>query len=236
VYVSAVRDGDFIEITVADTGMGIRKEDIPKLFQTFTQLESVYTKEYEGTGLGLALTKQLVELHGGRIWLKSEFGTGSRFSFTIPLTQLVSKEPPAIRSNTVPGNGTTVLLIEDEPLTLAAMEMALQGRGYRVLMAGSGEEGIEMARRDAPDMIVLDLIMSGMNGFDVADRLRNEDAASNPPILVLTSMDLSAADRERLAGKVWRITEKGSLSTHEFIGLVESAVSQGTAIDHRGKP
>ena len=84
VDVSAVRDGDFIEITVADTGMGIREEDIPKLFQTFTQLESVYTKGFEGTGLGLALTRQLVELHGGRIWVKSEFGTGSRFSFTIP--------------------------------------------------------------------------------------------------------------------------------------------------------
>jgi signal transduction histidine kinase len=87
VSVSALRDGDFIEITVADTGRGIREEDIPKLFQEFTQLESAYTKEVEGTGLGLALSRRLVELHGGRIWVKSEYGTGSRFSFTIPLTQ-----------------------------------------------------------------------------------------------------------------------------------------------------
>jgi CheY-like chemotaxis protein len=74
-------------------------------------------------------------------------------------------------------------------------------------------------------MIVLDLIMSGMTGFDVADRLKNDNAASNAPILVLTSMDLSVADRERLAGKVWRIAEKGSLATQELISLVESAVS-----------
>ena len=87
--VSAVRDGEFIEITVADTGLGVKEEDIPKLFQPFTQLESVYTKQYEGTGLGLALTRQLVELHGGRVWVKSEFGTGSRFSFTIPLDREV---------------------------------------------------------------------------------------------------------------------------------------------------
>ena len=92
VDVSALRDGDFIEITVADTGIGIREEDIRKLFHPFTQLESVYTKEYEGTGLGLALNRHLVELHGGRIWVSSEFGAGSRFSFTIPLTQAATKE------------------------------------------------------------------------------------------------------------------------------------------------
>jgi signal transduction histidine kinase len=84
VNVSAVRAGDSIEITVADSGMGIKQDNIPKLFQAFTQLESVYTKEYEGTGLGLALNRQLVELHGGKIWVESEIGAGSRFSFSIP--------------------------------------------------------------------------------------------------------------------------------------------------------
>jgi PAS domain S-box-containing protein len=91
VNVSTVRAGDVVEISVADTGIGIREEDLPKLFQAFTQLESVYTKEYEGTGLGLALTRELVELHGGRIGVKSEFGKGSRFSFTIPLSQDADK-------------------------------------------------------------------------------------------------------------------------------------------------
>jgi CheY-like chemotaxis protein/nitrogen-specific signal transduction histidine kinase len=224
VDVGAVRDGDFIEITVVDTGMGIRGEDIPKLFQAFTQLESVYTKGFEGTGLGLALTRHLVELHGGRIWVKSEFGAGSRFSFTIPLTQAASKEPHANRPDTVPGSGNTVLMIEDDPLSLAALENILLRKGYRALRASNGKEGVEMAQRNAPDLIVLDLVMPGMNGFDVADRLRNENAAANVPILVLTSMDLSAADRARLEGKVWRIEGKGSLSTHEFLSLVESAV------------
>ena len=85
VDVNAVRNGDFIEITVADSGIGIRDEDLPKLFHPFTQLESVYTKEYEGTGLGLVLNRDLVELHGGRVWVESWFGAGSRFSFSIPL-------------------------------------------------------------------------------------------------------------------------------------------------------
>ena len=83
-----------------------------------------------------------------------------------------------------------------------------------------------MALRDSPDLIVLDLVMPGMNGFDVADRLGDGNASAKVPILVLTSMDLSAADRARLAGKVWRIEGKGSLSTHEFLSLVESAVGQ----------
>ncbi len=87
VSVSARRDGDFIEIAVADSGIGIKEEDLSKLFQTFTQLESGYTKEFEGTGLGLALTRQLVELHGGSIWVESEIGKGSKFMFVIPIRQ-----------------------------------------------------------------------------------------------------------------------------------------------------
>ncbi len=87
VKVSAVKAQNYIEIAVEDSGIGIKEEDIHKLFHPFTQLESVYTKEYEGTGLGLALNRQLVELHGGRVWVSSEFGKGSRFSFTIPISQ-----------------------------------------------------------------------------------------------------------------------------------------------------
>ena len=83
---------DFIEITVADTGIGIKAEDLPKLFQAFTQLESAFTKEFQGTGLGLSLTRKLVELHGGRIWVESEYGKGSRFMFTLPLRTTYDKE------------------------------------------------------------------------------------------------------------------------------------------------
>jgi len=80
-------DGDFIEISVADTGIGIKPGDIAKLFQPFSQLGSASTKKYEGTGLGLALTKRLVELHGGRIWVESDPGKGSRFTFILPVKQ-----------------------------------------------------------------------------------------------------------------------------------------------------
>lgn len=111
-------------------------------------------------------------------------------------------------------------MIEDNTLTLDALENALPHKGYRALRASNGTQGVEMAQRDLPGLIVLDLVMPGMNGSDVADRLLNENAAA----LVLTSMDLSAFDRARLARKVWRIEGKGTLSTHESSSLVERAV------------
>jgi CheY-like chemotaxis protein len=226
VSISARRDGDFIEITMADSGIGIRDEDIPKLFQPFTQLESVFTKEYEGTGLGLALTRQLVELHGGRIWVKSTFGTGSRFSFTIPQKHLFNDVPSVNRATNDRSSGKTVLLIEDNPLTLSSIEMALKNKGYHTLRANNGEEGLRIARLNLPDLIVLDLVMPGMNGFDVAKQIQSEDAIAYVPVLVLTAMDLSPADRARLKKKVWHIAEKGGLSTKEFINLVEEVVGK----------
>jgi len=84
---SLTTNRDFVEISVEDTGIGIKTEDMDKLFGEFSQIESPYTKKYKGTGLGLALTKRLVELHGGRIWAESEFGKGSRFTFVIPIRQ-----------------------------------------------------------------------------------------------------------------------------------------------------
>jgi len=224
VHLSAVRDGDFIEISVVDTGIGIREEDLSRLFQAFTQLESVYTKGFEGTGLGLALTRQLVELHGGRIWMESEFGNGSRFSFTIPLTQNAVKVDPAHRPEAVSNRGNTVLVIENDPLTLSALKIALQSKGYQVLRTSNGANGIAIAVSNKPDLIILDLMMPGVSGFDVADHLHNDDSTAATPILVLTAMDLSADDRERLSKKVWHIADKGSLSTHDLLSLVESAI------------
>jgi PAS domain S-box-containing protein len=96
VTLTASKEDDAVRICVADTGIGIKPEDMAKLFSEFTQLESTYTKKYEGTGLGLALTKKLVELHGGRIWVESEEGKGSRFFFTLPCRpELFSEDVPA---------------------------------------------------------------------------------------------------------------------------------------------
>ena len=116
--------------------------------------------------------------------------------------------------------GSTVLLIENDPLTQASLKYAIESRGYTVLRASNGVDGIEMARCGSPDLIILDLMMPGINGFDVANHLHDENIAPEIPILVLTAMDLNSGDRDRLADKVWRIAEKGSLSTADLTGLV----------------
>jgi len=218
---------DCIEISVTDTGIGIKAEDLPKLFKEFTQLESPYTKEYEGTGLGLALTKKLVELHGGTIEVTSEIDKGSRFFFTLPLGTVQGARPdtsPADAGRGLPF-GNRVLLIEDDPRTMAVMESALVAKGYCVLKAEDGRQGIEVAQREAPDLILLDLMMPGMSGFDVAEQLGAGERTRAVPIIVMTAMPLSASCKERLhRAVVWHIAEKGALSMAEFTDMVGKAV------------
>ena len=221
---SIVSRADSIEIAVEDTGIGIRPEDIPKLFKEFTQLESAYTKQHEGTGLGLALTKRLVELHGGTIWVESEFGKGSRFSFTIPVRQLEKKEiaPPRERKAGIAVTGKRhAIVIDDDPMTLEIVEAALTAEGYTLTRATSGKDGIDAARKEQPDLIVLDLMMPGMSGFEVIDVLKADEKTASAPVVVLTAMDLSAEDKKRLMGRVEYIAEKGRLTKEGFVEQIK---------------
>ena len=220
-------DTDLIEISVADTGIGIKPEDIPKLFTEFTQLESTYTKQYEGTGLGLALTKRLVELHGGRIWVESEFGKGSRFTFTLLVKQAPLPKPAAKDERTVerkPAYGKRALIVDDDPRTLGLMREALMLEGYIVFTAAEGKAGVMTAKQEAPDFIVLDLLMPGMSGFEVVDLLRSGAKTASIPIIVLTGMNLSSEDKKRLDGRVRCILEKGKIRKDKFAAMVRKAV------------
>jgi len=214
-------DGNFIEITVEDTGIGIKPEDMPRLFKEFSQLESPYEKKYEGTGLGLALTKRLVELHGGTIWAESEWGKGSKFKVVIPVKQAVKTAPADSAECKETLRGRSALIIDDDLRAIQIMEDALRVEGVVVVKASNGREGIEAAKRQPPDFIVLDLMMPGMSGFEAAEILHSTDKTSSIPIIILTAMSLSQADKLRLKGKVQYVEEKGALSRERFIAEVK---------------
>lgn len=225
ITIAARRKGELMEISVSDTGIGIRSEDLPRLFHEFSQLESAYTKEHEGTGLGLALTRRLVELHGGTIRVESEVGSGSTFSFLIPLTQSISVQPPKFIAsvNESPGE-CRVLLVEDDRQSLNIMATALTSAGFSVITAADGNEGVEAARSFMPDLMVLDLMMPGLNGFKVIEIMGGDAAMKAIPILVLTSMTLTDSERNRLGPQVKMVAEKGTLSREEFTDIVRSVL------------
>ncbi|MBZ0156756.1 MAG: response regulator [Alphaproteobacteria bacterium] len=216
----------FVEIAVEDSGIGIRQEDLPKLFKEFSQLESPYAKKYEGTGLGLALTRRLVELHGGKIGVESEPGKGSRFTFTLPVRQgqYTGSAAPEGDHAGCPVPGETVLIIDDDPKVHEIMESALRAEGFRVISALGGREGLAIAAREVPGLIVLDLLMTGMNGFEVLKELRAAPQTASTPVVVLTSLQLAGKDRERLNGQVLSIEEKGGLTRERFIAGVKKAM------------
>jgi signal transduction histidine kinase/DNA-binding response OmpR family regulator len=164
-------NGDFVEIAVTDTGIGIKAEDLGRLFEEFTQLEGSLDKPHQGTGLGLALTKRLVELHGGAITVASPGeGQGSTFTVTLPL------QPPRTQGR--------VLLVEEDTQLGAQIAVTLQKAGFGVDLVGDGEAALAQAEHIPPDMVILDLALTGLPGVEVLRRFHAE-GFPHLPILVL---------------------------------------------------
>ncbi|MEW6132502.1 MAG: response regulator [Pseudomonadota bacterium] len=345
--------GHYLEICVSDTGPGISPEDQKRLFQSFVQLDSGLARQYEGTGLGLALVKRLAELHGGAVSVDSAPGKGTRFSVWLPyrdasaeapedaqppsggeaalqqgsLVLIVEDDPYAARlishqlqeagmsSVTVPtgeaalsrlekaprpdlitldillpgmdgwellaelkrrsGLGDIpvviisivadrekglslgaagvlqkpftrkdlassllamdlghadgpikVLAIDDDPSVLALIRSHLEDKPIEIQCARNGMQGLEMARATPPDLIILDLMMPGMDGFEVAEALRRDEITAQIPILVLTAKLLTSEDRARLNGQVERIMQKSDFNHGSFIMEVHRALAR----------
>lgn len=171
---------------VIDTGVGISTEDQGMLFQAFTQVDTSKARAHEGTGLGLALTKRLVELHGGEIWVDSTLGEGSTFSFTLPLQQHVASSPAPMPANlpSSPDN-RTILVAEDNEQAAHLLGIYLMEAGYRVEYARDGEEAIARASEIKPFAITLDIMLPKKDGWQVLKALKaNPDLQSIPVIIV----------------------------------------------------
>ncbi len=343
---SAIRNlQSTIEISVADSGIGIKPEDQERVFGEFEQLDSTYARQQQGTGLGLALTRRLVELHGGGIWVESEGeGKGSTFTFVIPIealeregevstgpeeplpsridvddsrplvlvveddlqaSELIShylseagygvahafdgeqaiqmarelrpyaitldiilpkkdgwevlaelkslpevKDIPVVIVSTIekrpfglnlgaveyfvkPVNkeqlikavrkieAVTVLVVDDEPQTVELLTDMLQTEGFTVLQAYGGQQGVDLAIEKHPDLIILDLMMPKVSGFDVVEQLRAHSEAMEIPIMIYTSKDLTAEDRQRLNSHVQAIASKSASGKEDLLQALE---------------
>jgi PAS domain S-box-containing protein len=196
---SATQAGDGtgqIQISVWDTGIGIAAEDLQRIFLEFEQLDSTYARQQQGTGLGLALSRRLVEAHGGRITVESAVGQGSTFTFALPVVLgSVRTESPQLSSVRLqkqrPG-GALVLVVEDDRTARELLSHYLVEQGYSVAHAGTAAEALETARRLRPAAISLDLVLPDEHGLQLLARLRADPATKEIPVVVVSMVD----DRE----------------------------------------
>jgi len=205
--VQAHAEESLMRFSVTDTGIGISPEDLSKLFQPFVQLDGGLSRHHEGSGLGLALSKKMIEMHNGSIEVQSEPGKGSRFSFALPWNPTIQSQNSRDLFET--GSETydinlgklsrvreKILIAEDHETNVLATRDYLESRGYQVFIARNGNEVLTKVVEVNPDLILMDIQMPEMNGFDVTRRLRADPRFATLPIIALTAFAMRG-DRER---------------------------------------
>jgi len=225
VDVRASIQGQDLVVTVADTGVGVAAEDRQRIFNSFQQ-GTRPSEQAEGTGLGLTLSKRIVELHGGRIWLESEVGRGSAFGFALPAGSDESALTLGIEAATDAGSITeptmgprpTVVVVEDDRRSFDLLRAHLEAAGVRVVGARDGEEGLDTVRRLSPAGVILDILLPGIDGWEVLAQLKADLRTAPIPVIVVSMLDergrgfaLGAAeylvkpvDKEQLLAAVYR--------------------------------
>ena len=189
-FVTACSSGGVAELSVRDTGVGIREEDLTAVFDEFRQVGDTTKGIKEGTGLGLAITRKIVEQHEGRIWVESEFGKGSTFTFTVPLAKKPLVETAPVPISALPhGDRRKVLIVDDEVSAQELLASHLSTAGYQVFTASNGGEAIEKAKDLMPDVITLDILMPDGNGFAALFELRRRPETSAIPVIIVSIVD-----------------------------------------------
>lgn len=189
VSVSVNKADNEIIFSVEDTGIGIPEEAISKLFYPFSQIRLQHPSIHEGTGLGLSLVKTMVELHGGKIWVESRVGKGSKFTFTIPLNIKHSYSQQYDINIKKRGKCNYILIVEDDKSIAKLMSWYLQDAGYKVKVVGDGEQAISLAKGLKPDLITLNLSIPKKDGWLVLKSLKSDHETEDIPIIIISSIE-----------------------------------------------
>ena len=199
-----------LTIAVTDTGIGIAPEDLRKLFQPFIQIDSTLNRQYDGTGLGLALVKRFIELHSGEVTANSAVGQGSCFTIEVPCSiepsssptpePQIASPPPQVNHSlsgiNTPKTSPLILLVEDNEANIITISSYLDAKGYDLLSTQNGKEAITLVHAEKPDLVLMDIQMPQMDGIETIQYLRKDPNLTDLPIIVLTALAMPG-DRDR---------------------------------------
>lgn len=245
VEISMIQSEKQIAITVSDTGIGISEEHLPHIFDEFRQADSSTSRRFGGSGLGLAIAKKYANLLGGTITVKSTPEIGSEFTVSLPInydaknriveTEKLStykhaiKQPPFTTTSVT--SQKSILLVEDSEPAIIQMKDFLEESGYQLLVAHDGGEALHVLTHTIPDAIILDLMMPGIDGFEVMQTVREAESTSQIPVLILTAKHITKDELSFLKkNNIHQLIQKGDVNRSELLHAVEAMLNHKSAI------
>ena len=231
--ITAEVKAETVQIIVTDTGIGIDKEHLPHIFDEFRQADGSNSRKYGGTGLGLAIAKKYANMLGGSITVESAPGKGSGFTLILPLNSasvepyhmkdLYRKASPKPGQHNWPENAKdkTILLVEDAEAVIIQMKDMLAAQGYNILVARNGAEALEQISHTIPDAMILDLMMPGVDGFEVLKRIREREETDRLPVIILTAKYVTKEELAFLKNNgILQLIQKGDINKDQLLQAV----------------
>lgn len=224
VSASLGRSGDTVTFSVADTGLGIAPEDQDRIFEEFMQIDNPLQQRQKGTGLGLPLTRKLALLLDGFVGVRSTAGVGSTFWAEIPV-RYIGEHAPARMPSSGPAS-LRVLVIDDDETARYTVATFATRPGTEIFEAENGLIGIARAQTERPDVILLDLMMPGIGGHEVLQRLKSDPATAPVPVIIVTSRFVNEDERRQILTKAANVLYKGDLARDTVTRAIDSVVGK----------
>lgn len=252
VEIEVVPHKNTVQFIVSDTGIGISKKHIKHIFDEFRQADGSTSRRFGGTGLGLAIARKYANLLGGNVSVESELGKGSVFTLILPVKYVGEKNPvetgsiseknfrfnrPNYDTPAKSDKYRTILIVEDSEPAIIQMTDFMEEGGYAVMAARDGESALEIINETTPDGIILDLMMPGIDGFQVLQTIRNAPQTSQIPVLILTAKHITKEDLAQLErNNVHQLIQKGDVNKNELLNAVAAMVSVKSELAHEYLP